>query len=126
MKRKPDSRRSRRKSLNLDAVTAEMAKKRADRKSLVRVTDGLEGRRTMNNRARDKAICIVLLAILFSTSNILFSGSEPLATDDKDYSKEAVPLEKSWCETPKPFEIRIGAPGWLAGISGESGVLGLV
>ena len=80
----------------------------------------------MNNRARDKAVCIVLLAILFSTSNILFAGTEPLASDDKDYSKEIVPVEKSWCETPKPFEIRIGAPGWLAGISGETGVLGLI
>ena len=80
----------------------------------------------MNNRARDKAVCIVLLAILFSTANILFAGTEPLASDDKDYSKEIVPVEKSWYETPKPFEIRIGAPGWLAGISGETGVLGLI
>src|SRR5215475_6019922 len=80
----------------------------------------------MNNRARDKTVYIVLLAILFSTSNILFAGSEPLATDDKDYSKEVVPLEKSWCETPKPFEIRIGMPGWLSGVSGDAGVKGVV
>ena len=36
-----------------------------------------------------------------------------------------VPLEKSWCETPPLWEIRIGAPAWLAGISGDSGVKGV-
>src|SRR5215472_17838474 len=80
----------------------------------------------MNNRARDKAVYIVLLAILFSTANILFAGSELSAGDSKDYSKEVAPVEKSWCETPSLWEVRIGAPGWLAGISGDSGVLGLV
>ena len=79
----------------------------------------------MNNRARDKAVCIVLLAILFSTSNILFAGTEPLATDGKDYSKEVVPLGKSWCETPSLWEVRIGLPGWLAGLDGDSGVKGV-
>src|SRR5215813_1251737 len=80
----------------------------------------------MNNWPRDRAVCILLLAILFSTSNILFAGSEPPATNDKDYSKEVVPLEQSWCETPKPFEIRIGMPGWLSGVSGDVGVKGVV
>jgi hypothetical protein len=42
-----------------------------------------------------------------------------------DTSKEASPPPASWCETPSPFEIRIGAPGWLSGLSGDSGVLGL-
>jgi len=46
-------------------------------------------------------------------------------THGKDYSKEVPPVEKSWCETPPPFEVRIGLPGWLAGISGDSGVKGL-
>src|SRR5262249_18342203 len=36
------------------------------------------------------------------------------------------PVEKSWCETPPPWEIRIGAPGWLAGLSGDAGVKGVV
>src|ERR1700757_2798577 len=75
--------------------------------------------------ATDKSVCLLLVVIL-SSSTILFAGPEPLATDEKDYSKEVVPVEKSWCETPPPWEIRIGAPGWLAGISGESGVLGVV
>ena len=79
----------------------------------------------MNNSAGDKAVCLVLVAILFSSSRILFAGPEPLATDGKDYPKEVVPLEKSWCQTPTLWEIRIGAPGWLAGINGESGVLGV-
>jgi len=35
-------------------------------------------------------------------------------------------VKKSWCETPSLWEIRIGAPGWLAGVSGESGVKGVV
>jgi opacity protein-like surface antigen len=55
----------------------------------------------------------------------LLAGSEQYA-DGKDYSKEVPPVEKSRCETPPPWEIRIGAPGWLAGISGESGVKGVV
>jgi hypothetical protein len=80
----------------------------------------------MKNCAADRSVWLLLLVILFSSSGILFAGPEPLSINGKDYSKEVVPVEKSWCETPKRFEIRIGAPGWLAGISGESGVLGLV
>src|SRR5215510_10488665 len=80
----------------------------------------------MNNGATQKRVCFILLAILVCGSRIVVAGSELPAADGKDYSKEVVPVEESWCETPKPFEIRIGAPGWLAGISGESGVLGLV
>ena len=79
----------------------------------------------MKNRRAQKFAVFILTAILFSGSNIVFAGTEPLATDDKDYSKEAVPLEKSWCETPSLCEVRIGLPGWLAGISGDSGVRGL-
>ena len=40
--------------------------------------------------------------------------------------KETVLMEKRWCETLPPFEIRVGVPTWLAGLSGESGVGGLV
>jgi len=78
------------------------------------------------NKWTDKFVCLLLVAILFSSSAILFGGPEPLATDGKDYAKEIVPVEKSWCETPSLWEIRIGAPGWLAGVSGESGVKGVV
>src|SRR3989442_9611677 len=80
----------------------------------------------MNNWSADKSVGLVVVAILFSSSRIPFAGSEPLATDGKDYSKEVPVVEKSWCETPPPWEIRIGAPGWLAGVSGESGVKGVV
>jgi len=74
-----------------------------------------------------KIIKKLLLVILFTNSRLLFGGTDPLATDGKDYAKEAPPVEKkSWCEALPPWEIRIGAPGWLAGISGDSGVLGLV
>jgi hypothetical protein len=79
----------------------------------------------MNNWRAQKFVISVLLAILFNSSNTLFAGPEPLATDEKDYSKEVPLVEKSWCETPPLWEIRIGAPGWLAGISGDSGVKGV-
>lgn len=80
----------------------------------------------MKNWAADKSVCLLVLAILFNTSRILSAGPESLATDGKDYSKEVPLVEKSWCETPPLWEVRIGAPGWLAGISGESGVKGVV
>jgi hypothetical protein len=58
---------------------------------------------------------------IFLSASIAWAG-----TDSYDY-KEAPPAPpQPWCETPPTLEIRIGAPGWLAGISGESGVLGLV
>ena len=49
----------------------------------------------MNNWSAYKSECLLLVAILFSSSMILFAGSEPLNTDGKDYSKEVVPVEKS-------------------------------
>lgn len=79
----------------------------------------------MTTSAADKSVCVLLVAILLSSSMLVFGGSEPLTTDEKDYAKEVMPVEKSWCETPPPWEIRIGIPGWLAGISGDSGVKGL-
>ena len=80
----------------------------------------------MKNWAADKSVCLLVVAILWSSSRILFAGPGPLDTDGKDYSKEPPPVEKSWCETPSLWEVRIGAPGWLAGLSGESGVKGIV
>jgi len=79
----------------------------------------------MNNFVADKFVLLILLAILFGSPNILSAGPELSGDDGKDYSKEVVPLEKSWCETPPLWEIRIGAPAWLAGISGDSGVKGV-
>jgi opacity protein-like surface antigen len=66
---------------------------------------------------------LLLLAFLFAIEN-LRAGQEEYS-DGKDYSKEVVPAEKSWCEAPPPWEIRIGLPGWLAGLDGDSGVKGV-
>jgi hypothetical protein len=68
-------------------------------------------------------ITVWMLSVLASA---VFAGpidSQSTATDD---SKEAPPIEKSWCETPKPFELRVYVPGWLAGVSGDSSVKGVV
>jgi hypothetical protein len=68
---------------------------------------------------------LFLGAAVFVT--IVLSAAVVLAGPEiYDTSKEAPPPPVSWCETPSPFEIRIGAPGWLSGLSGDSGVLGLV
>jgi len=50
------------------------------------------------------------------------------ATDDPKDGKQVVPPPEiqPWCQTPSPLEIRIGIPGWLAGISGDAGVKGIV
>ena len=66
-----------------------------------------------------------LIATTFLAAPALLAGPETLE-DPKD-SKTIPPAEiKPWCETPPPFEIRIGVPGWLAGVSGNSGVKGVV
>jgi opacity protein-like surface antigen len=44
---------------------------------------------------------------------------------DNSKGKEAPLLQKNWCETPSPWEVRAGLPAWLAGLSGESGVKGV-
>jgi len=44
---------------------------------------------------------------------------------DNSKEKELPPIKESWCQTPPPWEIRVGLPGWLAGISGETGVKGV-
>jgi len=63
-----------------------------------------------------------LSAALFLFPSLILAGTEQYETS----SKEAPLVDKTWCETPAPFEIRIGVPGWMAGISGDSGVKGLV
>src|SRR5438552_10932595 len=63
----------------------------------------------------------LLVSILLS-SPLLFAGPAPY-----DPSKQAPPPPPPpWCETPPTLEIRIGVPGWLAGISGDTGVKGIV
>jgi opacity protein-like surface antigen len=62
----------------------------------------------------------VFATIILSTP-ILYAGS------GYDISKEAPPPPpQPWCETPPTLEIRIGVPGWLAGLSGDVGVKGVV
>ena len=62
----------------------------------------------------------VFATIILSTP-VLFAGSE------YDISKETPPPPpQPWCETPQTLEIRIGVPGWMAGVSGNSGVKGVV
>jgi opacity protein-like surface antigen len=60
------------------------------------------------------------VTIVLSSATI-FAGPEPY-----DISKEAPPPPQPWCETPATLEIRIGVPGWMAGVSGNSGVKGVV
>ena len=79
----------------------------------------------MTSWAANKFNRSFLLALLFGGSTVLFGGPEPPGTDGKDYSKEVVPLEKNWCQLPTSWEIRIGVPAWLAGLSGDTGVKGL-
>jgi hypothetical protein len=63
-----------------------------------------------------------LFAISVLSVPVLLAGPEPY-----DISKEAPPAPpQPWCETPATLEIRIGAPGWLAGLSGDVGVKGVV
>jgi hypothetical protein len=64
----------------------------------------------------------LLVATAFFLAPLLFAGSEPC-----DISKETPPPPpQPWCETPQTLEIRIGVPGWMAGVSGNSGVKGVV
>jgi len=66
-----------------------------------------------------------LIATTFLAAPALLAGPETLE-DPKD-SKTIPPAEiKPWCETPPPFEIRIGVPGWIAGLSGDVGAKGVV
>jgi hypothetical protein len=52
----------------------------------------------MNKRPIDRSIRLILAAILLGGSRIASAGTSPLATDDKEYSTEPIPLEKSWCK----------------------------
>ena len=66
-----------------------------------------------------------LIATIFLSAPVLLAGPESYE-DPKD-SKVVLPPEKQpWCETPAPLEIRVGIPGWMAGVSGNSGVRGVV
>jgi hypothetical protein len=66
------------------------------------------------------------LTALFLCPSLLLGGVEAYDAKSVDTSKESPLVEKSWCETPAPLEIRVGIPGWMAGLSGDTGVKGLV
>jgi hypothetical protein len=62
-----------------------------------------------------------VFATIILPTPVLFAGS------GYDISKKTPPPPpQPWYETPPTLEIRIGAPGWLAGVSGNSGVRGVV
>jgi opacity protein-like surface antigen len=60
-----------------------------------------------------------VLATMFLPASIALAGTEP-------YDYKAAPPPQSWCVTPPETEFRIGIPGWIAGLSGDFGVRGLV
>jgi opacity protein-like surface antigen len=66
-----------------------------------------------------------LIAAIFLSTPILLAGTEGYE-DPKDGKTVLPPEVQPWCETPAPLEIRIGIPGWMAGVSGNSGVRGVV
>jgi opacity protein-like surface antigen len=66
-----------------------------------------------------------LIATIFLSAPVLLAGPERY--DDPKDGKSVLPPEiQPWCETPAPLEIRVGIPGWMAGLSGDTGVKGLV
>ena len=68
---------------------------------------------------RNRFICFL--------GSILLPAAIALAgTESYDYKAEATPPPQPWCETPPTLEIRIRVPGRLAGVSGDSGVKGVV
>jgi hypothetical protein len=73
------------------------------------------------NQSINRLVNRFLIATIFLSAPILVAGPEPY-----DTSKEAPPPPISWCETPKPFEIRIGIPGWISTLEGDFGVKGIV
>src|SRR5215470_19394395 len=79
----------------------------------------------MTARITHRFLCFLsLMAFLLPIGN-LWAEKEDY-NDGKDYSKQIAPVPQSWCETPPLWEVRIGVPGWMAGLSGESGVKGVV
>jgi opacity protein-like surface antigen len=76
-----------------------------------------------NRRVKTKLhlLARAVFATIILSTPVVFAGSE------YDISKETPPPQpQPWCETPKTLEIRIGVPGWMAGVSGNSGVKGIV
>jgi opacity protein-like surface antigen len=62
-----------------------------------------------------------LLATILLPASIVLAG-----TESYDYKAASPPPPQLWCESPPPVEFRIGIPGWVAGLSGDFGVRGVV
>ncbi len=77
-------------------------------------------------KTKPAVIGIITVWMLSVLASAAFAGPTDSESTTTDNSKETPPIEKSWCETPKPFEIRVYIPGWLAGVEGDSGVKGVV
>src|SRR5690349_6518028 len=91
--------------------------------------------KTTSRLTSRKLLLALSIQFLLSLSRISAAAVDadalPDANDGKstriDNSKgKEVAVEKSWCEAPSLWEVRIGLPGWLASLSGESGVKGVV
>jgi hypothetical protein len=62
-----------------------------------------------------------LIATIVLSAPVLLAGPESY-----DYKAAPPPPPESWCVTPPDTEFRIGIPGWIAGLSGDFGVRGVV
>lgn len=83
-------------------------------------------------------VAFCLATLLCSIRNVTADAEGPRPPADRDetdgksvvrdYSKgkETPIIAKSWCEPPPPFELQIALPAWFAGLSGETGVKGVV
>ena len=61
------------------------------------------------------------LAGIFVSVSVALAG-----TESYDYKETPPPPPQPWCETPQTLEIRIGAPGFMLGVSGNTGIKGVV
>ena len=62
-----------------------------------------------------------LLTTIFLPASMALAGPESY-----DYKTAPPPPPQPWWESPPPVEFRIGIPGWIAGLSGDFGVRGVV
>ncbi len=68
---------------------------------------------------------LIAIAAILSLPISLLGGTS--MEEPKDGKAVLAPPEiQPWCETPATLEIRIGIPGWMAGLSGDAGVKGVV
>jgi hypothetical protein len=77
------------------------------------------------NQSINRLVNQFLIATIFLSAPILLAGTER-DEDPKDGKSVLPPEVQPWCETPAPLEIRIGIPGWMAGLSGNTGAKGVV